>query len=236
MRAGVIQPCYVPWRGYFDFIRSVDVFVLYDNVQFSRGSWQNRNRLKGPHGVRWLSVPVHAKLGTPINRVAIASRNQPDWRQQHLRQLGECLGEAKYGADAVTLWSGAVTGSEERLAEVNAALIRAVCRYLDIRTPIVSAADFGITGATATERLVCLLRLIGADAYLSGPAAKAYLDQSQFCSAGIRLEYKRYEYAPYPQLWGEFLGDLSVLDLIANCGPESAALLHSRVPDEVAVS
>ena len=233
MRVGVIQSAYAPWRGYFEFIAGVDLFVLYDDVQFSKGSWQNRNRFRTAAGTKWLTVPV-ASAGKPaIDEVRI-SEPHAVWRQRHERFLEAHLGDAPHAADTIGLWRSATAAATDRLSVVNERLIRAVCERLGVTTRIVQSRPYGLSGAK-TERLIGLLRKLEATCYVSGPAAKGYLDERMFADAGIRLEYKSYDYAPYLQLHGGFDGAVSVLDLIANVGPNAASLLRSRTPNEVAV-
>ncbi len=234
MRVGVIQSCYLPWRGYFDFIASVDLFVVYDDVQYSTGSWRNRNRVKTARGLKWLTVPVVQHLGMAIDEVRIGAPAKP-WRDEHRRLLEESLGSAPHFADAFSLWQSALAAGDELLSALNLRLIRAINEYLGIRTPLVLSRDYRLAGAK-TERLLQLLRAVGADTYLSGPSAGSYLDVAMMNSAGIAVEYKSYDYAPYPQAWGEFAGNVTVLDLIANCGRSAAAHLRSRNPDERATA
>jgi hypothetical protein len=234
MRVAVIQSSYLPWRGYFDFIAHCDLFVLYDDVQYSKGSWRNRNRLKTAQGARWLTVPVHYRFGARIDEVALASPPGRDWRAEHRDALLHALADAPYFHDALELWEEAAAQRCQQLSPLNEALIRSVCRYFGLTTPIVRSDQFALSG-TKTVRLLALLRQAGARTYVSGPSAKAYLDEDLFLEHGIRLEYKRYSYAEYPQLWGPFEGAVSILDLIANCGRAGSALLSSREPHQVAV-
>lgn len=230
----MIQSCYVPWRGYFDFIRSVDLFVLYDDVQYSSGSWRNRNRLKMRDGLHWMTVPVRARFGQCIDEVEVGSTTGHAWQQRHRQQIEEALHSASYFADASRLWQAAVASNYRRLSDLNLDLIRQIAAYLGIDTRIVRSSDFRPLGA-ATERLIDLLTKVGARTYVSGPAAKGYLEESRFRDAGIRLEYKTYDYRPYPQLWGPFEGAVTVLDLIANCGPKARDYINSSTPNEVAI-
>lgn len=232
MKVGVVQSNYVPWRGYFDFIKSVDVFVLYDDVAYSKGTYRNRNQLKFVDGLRWLTVPVNGRISMAVDEVLIDPRS--DWVGRHERLLTESLGDAPHFSDALSLWKAGVDSGDRRLSRLNRRLISAACDYLGIATRLVDSRELQPAGR-GTERVIDLLRKVGARTYLSGPAAKAYLDESQFREHGIRLEYKSYDYAPYPQLHGPFTGSVSVLDLIANCGPQSSALLASRKANEVAV-
>jgi hypothetical protein len=157
------------------------------------------------------------------------------WRETHRRLLHEALEAAPYFADALNLWTEAVSGSWPYLSPLNFRLTRSLCDYMGIRTPIVMSRQFSATG-TKTDRLIDLLRKVGATTYVSGPAAKDYLAEDMFRQHRIGLEYKRYDYLPYPQLWGDFEGTVTTLDLIANCGPDAKERLASLSPNEVAVS
>lgn len=235
MRVGIIQSCYIPWRGYFDFIDDVDMFILFDDIQFPYGrSWRNRNQIKTKDGLRWLTVPVRSgSAGSAIDHVQIGISNKP-WRQTHQRLLQESLGAAPYFHDALTLWNNGTEIEEKYLSRMNGKLIQQICKYLNIRTPIIRSRDYPVEGAK-TERLINLLRKVGATSYLSGLAAKDYLDEDMFRANGIQLAYKVYDYEPYPQFWGDFVGTVSVLDLIANTGKEARKYLKSLAPNKVVV-
>lgn len=233
MRVGIIQSAYIPWRGYFDFIDSVDLFVIYDDVQFSKGSWQNRNLIKTSDGRKWLTVPVKSKLSYRIDQVDIAKVAIP-WQDTHRRLLHEYLGPAPFFCDTLQIWEEGVSAHDLSISRLNIKLIKLTCAYLGITTPIVMSRDFAVTG-TKTERLIRLLEKAGGTVYLSGPSAQVYLDESLFRQHGIGLEYKTYDYPSYPQLWGEFIGNVTVLDLLSNMGPSSRQYLKSRSPNRVAV-
>lgn len=233
MRVGVIQSSFLPWRGYFDFIASVDLFVFYDDVQFSKGSWRNRNRIKCHDGPRWLTVPVrHRALSQLIIETEIDDGK--DWRANHLRIWHTGYADTPFFADVLQLLGEMGQGRDRTISQLNIRLTRALCAFLGIDTPTVLSSELNLEGAR-TDRLIHLLHAVGGKTYLSGPSADSYLEKDKFREAGIRLEYKSYDYAPYPQAWGPFEGAVSVLDLIANCGPESKALIRSRTPDLVVV-
>jgi hypothetical protein len=233
MRVGVIQSCYVPWRGYFDFIASCDLFVVYDDVQYSSGGFRNRNRVKHPAGLKWLTVPVRAHSGMRIDEVPIGNPRKP-WRDEHRRLLSESLAPAPFAPEALSLWEEGAAAECGLLSELNVRLLRLVAGHLGIRTPIALSSEMTLRGS-GTERLLGLLAQVGASAYLSGPSARDYLDKARFAQEGIRLEYKSYDYPPYPQPWGAFEGRVTILDLIANCGRNAAQYLRSLTPAEVAV-
>jgi hypothetical protein len=235
MRVGIIQSCYIPWRGYFDFIDSVDLFIIFDDIQYPQGrSWRNRNQIKTRSGLKWLTVPVsHGASHLNIDQVEIGDSGKP-WQASHRGQLCDALGQAPYFREAMALWEEGVQAEARYLSRLNVRLTEAICRYLEITTPIVLSSGYTVNGEK-TARLIALLKQVGAKTYVSGPAAKDYLDLTQFRDNNIRLEYKSYRYEPYPQLWGEFAGAVTVLDLIANTGPASRRYLNSQEPNEIAV-
>ena len=233
MRVGVIQSSFLPWRGYFDFIASVDLFVFYDDVQYSKGSWRNRNRIKCYDGTRWLTVPVrHRALSQLIVETEIDDGK--DWRASHLRTWHSEYTDTPFLGEVLELLGEMGQGEDRTISQLNIRLTRAICAFLDIDTPTVLSTDLNLEGIR-TDRLINLLRAVGGTTYLSGPSADSYLEKGKFREAGICLEYKSYDYAPYPQAWGPFEGAVSVLDLIANCGQQSKALIRSRTPDLVVV-
>jgi hypothetical protein len=234
MRVGIIQSCYIPWRGYFDFIDEVDLFVFYDDVQYSKGSWRNRNQIKTSTGLKWVTVPIKIKMGLTIDQVLIGHTEKP-WQKTHRRKLKESLEKALFFKDAIQIWEEGISHGDITISQLNIRLIKLICAYLHIDTPIEMSSDYAGIGSK-TERLIQLLKKVGATVYLSGPSAKGYLDENLFQEHGICLEYKTYDYPDYPQLWGDFVGTVTVLDLIANCGPGSREFLRSLTPNIVSVS
>ena len=228
MKVGVIQSNYIPWRGYFDFISSVDVFVIYDDVQYSKGSWRNRNQLLFREGLKWLTLPVQVNLGMNINEVKLKGK---DWRKQHHEQLTRSLGNAPFFKEAIRLWENGISPDYGYLTDVNINLINTICDYLGIKTRIVRSEPFALSG-TKTERLMDLFKKTGATSYLSGPSAESYLDLELFRKNRISLYFKRYEYPVYPQQFGEFRPAVSILDLIANKGRDAVNFYKSLADDE----
>lgn len=232
MRVGAVQSSYIPWRGYFDFIASVDLFVFLDDVQFTVRDWRSRNKIKTPRGTEWLTVPVrHTSRSQLICETEINEDGR--WRKKHLGSFSSNYAAAAHAADAFALL-GELDSADGTISQLNIALVRRICGYLGIATPLVNSTELALAGAK-TDRLIDLCRKVGATAYLSGPSADAYLDKEAFRTHGIALEYKSYDYPPYPQLWGEFDGAVTVLDLIANCGAGASHHLRSRTPDLVVV-
>lgn len=225
MRVGIIQPSFIPWRGYFDFINSVDTFILLDDVQYTRRDWRNRNRIKTPAGSRWLSIPVLDKGQQMSLLNAYVDEFQP-WRRKHEGAWHTNYASTPYYKDVLDLLEP-INIKNQSLNDMNLRLIRAICGYLDISTPILRASQFSVQG-TATARLLSLLQRVDGTCYLSGPSADAYLDKEAFRKAGIGLEYKSYDYDTYPQQWGEFDGAVTILDLIANCGRDVDRYIKSK--------
>lgn len=233
MKVGVIQSSYIPWRGYFDFIASVDVFVFHDDIQYTKSDWRNRNRIKTSRGTEWLTVPVRYNTVSQKINETIIDYSQP-WNLKHIHKLEEAYRKSIYSNDMFRIVEAVVSAKFSSISELNIFLIGEICNYLKIDTKLRNSSEFGLSGKK-TERLIDLLEKLNASMYVSGPNADAYLDKEAFRKSGIRLEYKSYVYDPYPQLWGDFIGEVSVLDLIANCGPMSRDFLRSKVPNQVIV-
>lgn len=233
MRIGIIQSSYIPWRGYLDFVDEVDLFIFLDDVQFTPRSWRTRNRIKTPRGAQWLTVPVvNARRDTLIQHIRID--NSRRWVRQHIGSLVANYSQTPYFKRYSDEFFDLLDSGHTRISEMNVILVRWLMQQLDITTPLIQASELGASGKK-TERLLQLIEKAGGDTYLSGPTAKGYIDESLFREAGIRLEYKSYEYPPYPQPWGPFLGEVTVLDLLFNTGPKARRFLKSLAPNEIAV-
>lgn len=226
-KVAILQSNYIPWKGYFDLIGSVDEFVLYDDMQFTKNDWRNRNQIKTPSGLQWLSVPVGQDISRRIRDVQISDHS---WQAKHWKTMLANYARAKK-FDEVAEWLEPIYLGEQHsnLSQLNRRLIEAVCAYLDISTVIKNSWDYAL-GEGKTERLVNLCRQAGASVYLSGPAAKSYLDERLFADAGIQVDWFEYGgYTTYPQLWGDFVHGVSILDLLFNCG--KAAPRHMKFGD-----
>ncbi|MEN5166225.1 WbqC family protein [Achromobacter kerstersii] len=220
----ILQSNYIPWKGYFDLIAAVDEFVIYDDVQFTKNDWRNRNRIKTPQGVQWLSIPVGADIQRRVCEVELPAGR---WADKHWRTLVANYGRAAY-FDDVARWLKPLYLERDflRLSELNVVLIKAICEYLGIRTVISDSSQYDYVPGK-TERLVNLCQQTGAMRYLSGPAAKAYLDETAFAAAGIAVDWFDYAgYSAYPQLWGEFEHSVTILDLLFCCGPSASQYMR----------
>jgi hypothetical protein len=231
-RVAIIQSCYIPWKGYFDFIKGVDEFFLLDCVQYTRRDWRNRNRIKTPQGPRWLSIPVEVsgKYDQTIRETRLADKS---WARKHWSALKHNYAKAAYFPEYEARFEELYLGSRETsLSEVNFRFLSAVCELLGIRTRLTWAETFqGTLGKT--ERLVSLCRQVGATEYVSGPSARDYLEESLFREAGIGLSFVDYDgYPEYRQLFPPFEHRVSVLDLIFNEGPDAPRYLKTFQPRE----
>jgi hypothetical protein len=220
----VLQPSYLPWLGYLAQMARSDVFVLYDDVQYDKHSWRNRNRIKTPQGEQWLTVPVrHRGQNWPTSR-EIRIDGQQDWARKHLQALRQNYARAPYFKDYAGLFESLLARRWDFLIDLNVAALSALADALGLRRDVRFSSELAVPGR-GTERLVDICRRLGAGVFFEGAAGRDYIDESLFAAAGVRLEYQDYKHPVYPQLHGEFLPYLSVVDLLFNCGPASLEVL-----------
>jgi WbqC-like protein family len=220
IKVAVIQSNYLPWKGYFDIIHDVDQFVFYDDVQYTKNDWRNRNKVKTVQGLQWLTIPVGSQNSRLICEVEITDTH---WTQKHWETIKQSYSKSAYfGAykDFFAYFYNDV--KYKNLSELNQYLIQHICReYLGIQIEFLDSRIFHLEGEKL-DRLIDLLKKVGANNYVSGPTARDYIDESEFARAGIELCYKDYSgYPEYPQLFPPFEHAVSILDLLFNCGPDS---------------
>ena len=228
-KAAIIQSAYIPWRGYFDIIHDVDVFVFLDSVQLTKQDWRVRNRIKTKTGARWRTVPVVGGLNQTIAEARIV---QNDWQRRHLNAFRCEYARAAWFESYAWLLDWLYRRPHQCLSELNQGAIRLICEHLRITTQLVCATQLAPQG-DKNERLVDICRKVGANIYLSGPSAKGYLDETVFREAGIEVVYKDYaDYPAYSQLHPPFDPFVTVLDLLLTCGPDSSYYIwgHRRKP------
>ena len=228
-RVAIVQSNYIPWKGYFDLINSVDEFILFDDMQYTRRDWRNRNLIKTTSGLHWLTVPVEVK-GRYLQKINQTRISDPEWGKRHWATLVHNYSKAPYFREYAPVFERLYAECRvEMLSEVNYEFIRGICDLLGIKTKLSWSMDYEIPDGK-TERLVALCQQVGANEYVSGPAARDYIDASQFRTAGIELAYIDYAgYPPYPQLHGSFEHGVSVLDLIFNVGPNATRFMKSFI-------
>ena len=232
-RVAILQSNYIPWRGYFDLIHDVDLFIFYDDVQYTHSDWRHRNKLMTGQGARWLTIPAGHDLKRLICEVEVADQS---WKQRHRSIIEQNYRNAAFMKESKPLLNFLYDNEITNLSDYNQRAIRHLSSILGIRTQFTDSRLFA-TGGRKTERLIGILEKVGATQYLSGPSAKAYLDERLFVEADIELVYKEYPiYPAYPQCFSPFTPFVTILDLLFNVGPEAPHYIWgSRIqPQELA--
>jgi hypothetical protein len=226
----VLQSNYLPWKGYFDIIRRADLVVFYDDVQFTKNDWRNRNRIKTRSGLLWLTVPVGADISRRICDVAIDDER---WQRRHHRTLVQEYGKAPCFELVRPLLDEGLLGRRwTNLSELNQWFIRAICeRYLALAPRWLDSRAFSLAGS-GSDRLLQLVAATGAARYVSGPAGQAYIDQATFAARGIAVEWMDYSrYPEYPQFHPPFEHAVSILDLLCHLGGEAPRFIRPADPE-----
>jgi len=218
-KVAIVQSNYIPWKGYFDLIRSVDEFILYDEVQFTKNDWRNRNKIKTPQGLKWLSISILHSISQKINEIQVVDNK---WRVKHWLTIKQFYRKSPYFCRYEELFERAyLRTSETYLSRINYTFICLINQLLNINTKITWSSDYRMSQGK-TERLIDLCRQTGAAEYVSGPRAKDYIDEKLFNSTGIRLTWFDYSgYGSYHQLYPPFEHKVSIIDLIFNEGPNA---------------
>ena len=224
MKVGILQPGYIPWLGFFEQVYKSNKFVLYDDVQFDKNSWRNRNRIKTPDGPLWLTIPVRQKghISQTLLETEIVEKKR--WPRKHLNSLKSCYAKAPYFDRYIDYLSELLQQEWTCLVDLDIALIKYLLRELGITTPLIRSSELGISGEK-TERLVSICKALGATTFYEGAAGRNYMEEKKFEEVGIRLEYQDYHHPTYPQLYGDFIPHLSFIDLLYNCGDESLGII-----------
>jgi hypothetical protein len=223
-RLAIIQSSYIPWKGYFDMLDRVDDFVLYDDVQYTKNDWRNRNLIKTHNGTAWLTIPVLTKgrFGQLIQEAEINGDSR--WADRHWKSIRSEYAGAEHFDSVGPLLEALYDElrDEPLLTRVNERFIREIARLLGSDTTIRRADEFDLP-KDRIDRLIALAQAVGATEYLSGPAARSYLDEGRFEQAGIRVSWMSYDgYPEYPQLHGDFAHRVSIVDLLLNVGTTEA--------------
>jgi hypothetical protein len=220
------QPIFMPWAGFFRKADQADVMVILDLVQYPQGrSWMARNRFKSDKGEMWLTVPVlkTGKGKQAIRDVEIC--NESDWQFKHVQGLRHQYARAPYRRDFLTEIESILTANQTLLIDLNLDLIRFLIRALGVRSRLVLQSEVGVVG-TGTSLLISVCKALQANEYVALPSAAQYLDKGDFETNNISLGFAQFHQRAYPQLWGDFRYNLSVLDLLLNCGPRSLEIIN----------
>ncbi len=217
------QPTYLPWVGLFEQMMRADLFVVCDDFEASIPSWQNRNKIKGPDGELWLTVPVAGSHSVPINQVELFQDRA--WARKHLRSIEMCCGKAPYFERYFSRLREIYLRRWERLSDFTVALIGYFRECLGIETPLLFSSEINPQGAKSSL-VIDMCRKTGCGAAYLAAGTKAYIDEEMFAGAGIEIEYQYLKHPIYRQRYGEFVSHLAVLDILMNCGPKSAGLIR----------
>ena len=231
MRVAISQSMYFPWVGMLEQIKLADVFVHYDDVQFSKGGFINRIKIKAPEGPRWLTIPLKkSRLETRVD--ALYSSDQCDWRSQHLALLERSYRGLPFGKEMLEIAAGVLALRSDRLSDIARASMLAMARFFDLTegTRFESADRLNVTGR-GSDRVLGIVLKLGGTEYITGHGARNYLDHERFERAGVTVSYMDYRRLPYPQQNGAFDPHVSALDLIANCGREGTSVIQSGTID-----
>lgn len=226
-KVAILQSSYIPWKGYFDLINQVDEFILYDDMQYTRRDWRNRNRIKSHSGVCWITIPVKVK-GRYHQKIKDVIISDGKWTGAHWKMIAHSYAKAPYFREYREVFEPLFLDCREiYLSEINFRFIRAICAMLGIKTKISWSMDYDLVSGRS-ERLVDLCLQSGASEYISGPSAKSYLQPAFFEAQGIRLVYADYSgYFPYRQMFPPFEHGVSIIDLLLNEGPNATRFMKS---------
>ncbi|MGZ8842355.1 MAG: WbqC family protein [Pyrinomonadaceae bacterium] len=223
----VVQSNYIPWRGYFDLMNVVDEFILFDNMQYTRRDWRNRNLIKCRTGIEWLTIPVKVK-GKYFQEIKDTVISDVEWNHHHWKTIVHCYSKARHFSDYRETFEELYLNTKEiQLSLINHRFLAAICRLLGIKTKLTWSMDYQLIG-DKTERLVSLCKQAGATNYLSGPKARAYLNEDLFAREAITVSYMDYSgYPEYNQLYPPFQPAVSIIDLIFNEGDRAHRFMKS---------
>lgn len=233
MRIGILQPGYLPWLGFFEQIYRSDIFVIYDDVQYDKHGWRNRNRIKTAKGIQWLTIPVCIKFNEHPLITDVRIDNKVDWRKKHLLSLKTNYSKSPFFLKYIHIFEDAYSKAWEYLIDIDMHFISELSRCLGLNDKkIIRSSMLNVTGDKIT-RLIKICKTLGADVFYEGAAGKNYIDESLFVREGIAVEYQDYRHPVYRQLYGAFMSHLSVVDLLFNHGDEAFSILTNKKSAEV---
>jgi len=229
MNVVILQPSYIPWRGYFDQVRKADMFIFYDDVQYDKHGWRNRNQIKTSQGKQWLTIPVHSR-GVQLEKISINNIHivqENSWNADHFKTLQYAYNKAPYFKKYLPLLEQFYHRQDEFLADFTIDFTIALARELGImHTRFMRSSELEGIDGQKTDRLIQILKRIGATHYISGPSAQDYIEAEKFVAANITLEYMQYDYPEYPQLYPPYDPFVSVLDLLFMVGSDAGQYLE----------
>ncbi|MCX8083989.1 MAG: WbqC family protein [Calditerrivibrio sp.] len=228
---GILQPGYLPWLGFFEQIYRSDVFVIYDDVQYDKEGWRNRNRIKTANGIQWLTVPVHVKLSQNPLIKDIKIDNKENWRRKHLNSIKMSYSKSPFLKDYLSFFEDTYNRQWNYLIDIDMYLILNLITFLGIKNKqIVLSSSLGMRTKDRIQRLIEICKIFNADIFYEGASGRNYIDEEDFIRHGIKVQFQDYKHPVYRQLYGDFVPYLSVIDLLFNHGGESLDILtHKRL-------
>ena len=225
MIVSIHQPEHLPWLGFFDKLRQADVFVLLDTTQYAKDDFQNRNRIKTANGPSWLTVPVYKKGKSEQLILEAEISYDSKWQNKSWQLILQSYKNSPYFSEHRSFFEDIYKTKVIKLVDLNIKIIKYVVQQLGIRSKIVTASELKIfeKGSTTVNLKIC--EILNAETYLSGKMGKQYLDIQQFEERGISIEYQDFSHPIYPQQWGEFIPNMSIIDLLFNCGPSGLEII-----------
>ena len=228
MIVAILQPSYIPWRGYFHQIALSDIFIFYDDVQYDKHGWRNRNRIKTSTGSRWLTIPVNSSGNVveeiPINQIRIDWHK--NWAESHRQILNQVYTTGPFFSQYKPLIFGFYQSKPDLLADFTIQTTIELAREIGIKkTKFMRSSEIPQVTGKKTDRLIQILKSVGATGYISGPSARDYIEQEKFDAAGIPIEYMKYDYPEYPQLFPPYDPQVSILDLLIMTGSEALSYI-----------
>ena len=226
-KIAILQSNHIPWKGYFHIIQKVDHFVFLDTAQYTTRDWRNRNQIKTPEGLQWLTVPSNGTQSMKINEVKID--NSTDWRKKHLKTLDKNYKKSIYFKQYFPIFQSMLSKKNwEYLSNMNQFLIKEISRKLGINTIFSDSRELKLVEGK-NEKIVSIIQQLNGDHYITGPAARSYIDPEIFKRNNIKLEFMDYSNYPiYNQPWGKFTHYVSVLDLLFCEGPNSSEFIWKK--------
>lgn len=219
-KVAMLQPNYIPWKGVFDLINCVDVFVFYDDVQYTKKDWRNRNKIKTKEGDIWLTVPVKSKRDQLICEAEID--NSTNWQEKHFKTIKNNYSKAKYFSEYEYLLEEIYLNKTwGKISELDIFSTKLISKALDIGAEWVVASELNISGGKDGEKVIKICKQLKCDHFINGPSAKSFMDEEKFVNQGMALEYMEYNYDEYSQIHPPFSHHVSALDVIFNCGKDA---------------
>lgn len=225
MKIAIHQPNFLPWIGFFDKLDQVDRFVILDKASHSKSGYLNRNKIKTPEGNFALTVPLKNK-GKPINEIQIASDS--NWQRSHWKTIEASYKKCPYWHDYKDGFEQLYQKKWVKIAPLNIAIIKHISSLLNITTELLLESDFQMDFGSGNSRNVNITAHLNGDVYVSGTGARVYNDSKEYEDHEITLVYQNFKHPNYPQRWGDFQSNLSIIDMLFNCGPETIEIIRKQ--------